>query len=745
MVVWLKQSDGSCVRLVDTWKPRFHVGGAFDDLLNLQPFIPNSKFVDKFERAGDVGRSRVLEVEVESDFEAQTLARRIFRRGGYSKYRLYDVDIPSTQMYLYSKDIFPSSFVEADNVHGRIDWTVKDSRERIDYQLPPLRTLGLNVSTRKVHTIPTFEDELNSVTLQIDGETLTLDSGSEADKIIQLVDLFQKMDPDVVLTEGGDSFIFPYLTRRAQHHGILNDMVLGREETPLRVYEVQGHSYFSYGKILFKQTAARLLGRLHVDEANGFISSDCGLEGLFEVARTCIIPIQRTSRTTIGTSMTSLQLYHAVKADILIPWNKNEPEEWKNGNELIVADRGGFIYEPQFGLHESVGELDFSSLYPTIMRNMNLSGETVCCTCCPNSTRRVPELGWNICEQWTGIVPRSLDILLRKRLLYKKYKKDASDSSTRERYDRRQAALKWVLVCSFGYLGFKNARFGRIDAHIATCAFSRKIIREAVAIAESRGFKLVHGIVDSMWLKKTGAIPAEYETLCNEIETQLHFPIGFEGLYKWIVFLNSHTNLRIPVLNRYYGALKDRKLKLRGIDLRKHDTPNIVKRCQFDMLTLFAHANNSTEFRALIPEALTIVKSYVNLIRDRIVPIEELTIEKRLSKNPTEYRNMVPQAIAAQHLNREGMEVHAGQAVNYIVTRNKSPITQNRTLPVELVSENDLVDSEWYTDLLLASTANLLLPFEYNPLILKKSILEAGDNASSQGTRSKQNVLVAEA
>jgi DNA polymerase elongation subunit (family B) len=137
-----------------------------------------------------------------------------------------------------------------------------------------------------------------------------------------------------------------------------------------------------------------------------------------------------------------------VKADVLIPWNKNEPEEWKNGNELIVADRGGFIYEPRFGLHESVGELDFSSLYPTIMRNMNLSGETVRCTCCLNSTNRVPELGWNICERWDGIVPRSLDILLRKRLLYKKYKNEASDPPTRLRYDQRQAALKWILVCS---------------------------------------------------------------------------------------------------------------------------------------------------------------------------------------------------------------------------------------------------------------------------------------------------------
>jgi DNA polymerase elongation subunit (family B) len=448
MIVWLKQADGSCVRLVDHWKPRIHIGGAFHDLESLQPFIPNCRVVNKFEKAGDKERSKVLEVEVENESEAQTLARQTFRRGGYSKYRLYDVDIPSTQMYLYNKGLFPLAFVEADNHNGYIEWVVKDSRDKIDYQLPSLRTFRVEISTKKTRRIPTFEDELNSITLQTGNETIVLDSGSEPDKITQLADVFRKMDPDIIMTEGGDSFIFPYLTRRARHHGILGKMVLGREDAPLRVYEVQGHSYFSYGKILFKQTAARLLGRLHIDEANGFISSDCGVEGLFEVARTCIIPLQRASRTTIGTSMTSLQLYYAVKADVLIPWNKNEPEEWKNGNELIIADRGGFIYEPQFGLHESVGELDFSSLYPTIMRDMNLSGETVRCKCCHNSTRRVPELGWNICEQWDGIVPRSLDILLRKRAIYKKYKQEASDPPFRLRCDRRQAALKWILVCS---------------------------------------------------------------------------------------------------------------------------------------------------------------------------------------------------------------------------------------------------------------------------------------------------------
>ena len=448
MIVWLKQPDGSCVRLADAWKPRVHIGGNLDHLLNLHPFLPYSRFVNKFERAGDKERSRVLEVEVESEQEAQALAREVFRRGGYEKYRLYDVDIPSIQMYLYHKNLFPLAFVEAHQSHDHVDWVMKDSREQAEYTLPPLRIMQLEVSTKKTKKIPTFEDELDKVVLRAGRKVTVLDLGNESDRILQLVDAFREMDPDVVLTEGGDSFIFPYLARRAQSRGILNRMILGREVAPLRVYEVQGHSYFSYGKILFKQTAARLLGRLHVDQANGFISSDCGLEGLFEVARTCIIPLQRASRTTIGTSMTSLQCYHAVKADVLIPWNKNEPEEWKNGNELIVADRGGLIFEPKWGLHESVGELDFTSLYPTIMRDMNLSGETVRCKCCPNSTNRVPELGWNVCERWDGIAARALDILLKKRLLYKRGKKETLNPHLRDQYDRRQAALKWILVCS---------------------------------------------------------------------------------------------------------------------------------------------------------------------------------------------------------------------------------------------------------------------------------------------------------
>src|SRR6266480_670498 len=716
MVIWLKKLDGKCVRLTDKWRPRIHVGGNYRELIDLacKSYIENSIFVDKFERAGDIDKSRVLEVIVENDEEAAKLARRIQRASSYSSFRLYDVDIPSPQIYLYQKDLFPLALVEVEEKDEKIEWTLRDSRETIDYKLPPLRKIRLEVKTRKNKRIRTFEDEIDSISTITDQGPIVIDSGSEEEKLLSLVETFNEIDPDIVITEGGDSFIFPYLARRAHKNGMLNRLVLGRDPSPLRVYEVQGHSYFSYGKILYRETAARLLGRLHIDDHNAFISADCGLEGLFEIARTCIIPIQRASRATIGTNMTSLQFYHAVKENVLIPWNKNQPEEWKDSNELVIADRGGFIHEPETGIYDQVGELDFTSLYPTIMRDQNLSGETVKCKCCPNSLRRVPELDYNICDRWRGIVPQSLEILLDRRSSYKQLKKDEKDELKRQMYDARQSALKWILVCSFGYLGFKNARFGKIDAHIATCAFSRVFLHRAIAIAQARGFKLVHGIVDSMWLTKTDATAADYEELCAVIKKDLKLPLSFEGQYKWIVFLNSKTDPQAPVLNRYYGIFQDRTFKVRGIDVRRHDTPEIVQTCQKEMLGLLKEADNSKEFLALIPQVLNILREYASKLRRGTVPIEELIITKNLSKMPNEYTHRVPQATAAQYLIDEGGRVHAGQQVSYVLTIDTSTIPESQALPPELADDDTVYDPERYVDLLVSSTANLLLPFGYD-------------------------------
>jgi len=722
MVVWLKKTDGSCVKLVDPWRPRIHISGDHRDLLDLacRPGFETAVFVEMYVKAGDPNRSRVLAVEVDGEREASRLAKSTERSGRYSKFSFYDVDVPAPQMYLYKKNLFPLALVEAEDTSHGINWTVYDSRESIDYQLPPLGVKKFEISTKKKRKIQSFEDKLDSARLIDDqNETLVIDRGDETDKILEIVNAFREEDPDVVVTHGGDSFIFPYLARRAQEHGILEKLLLGRDTSPLRIYEVQGHSYFSYGKILYRETAARLLGRLHVDQNNAYVSADCGLAGLFEVSRTCIMPVQRASRATIGTNMTSLQLYHAVKRDVLIPWNKNQPEELKDSGELVVADRGGFIYEPETGIHDQVGELDFASLYPTLMTRMNLSGETVNCACCPESTSLVPELDFNICQRSTGIVPLSLRILLDKRSRYKTAKKNARSKELRNRYDQRQAALKWILVCSFGYLGFKNARFGKIDAHIATCAFSRKVLGKAVALAESRGFKLVHGIVDSFWLCKPEATRIEYEELCRFIGRDLDLPISFEGVYKWVVFLNSKIDSRVGVLNRYYGIFEDGTLKVRGIDLRRHDSPDIVRRCQNEMLSILIKARDSNEFRLLIPAALEVLRDFTVSVREGRVPFDDLVIVRNLSKKPEEYTHQVPQAIAARHLIAQGGSVHAGQQVSYILTQSTGGRGKVAALPPSVVDDDTVYDPERYVDLLCSSAANLLLPLGYDAKYLR--------------------------
>ena len=104
--------------------------------------------------------------------------------------------------------------------------------------------------------------------------------------------------------------------------------------------------------------------------------------------------------------------------------------------DLLVADRGGFIFEPVVGLHESIGELDFASLYPNIMLRFNLSGETVLCECCRDSPVRVPELGYIVCVRNKGLVPVTIEKLLRMRATYKQLMNGAKeDEESRRLYD----------------------------------------------------------------------------------------------------------------------------------------------------------------------------------------------------------------------------------------------------------------------------------------------------------------------
>jgi DNA polymerase I len=728
MTVWVIAENGERVKLVDNFVHRIYVSGKFSDLKSLSEKLKDSRsvggcrFVKKYVGLMDVSKKTVLEIDINDYREASFLAGKILRLGGYEKFRLHNVDVPMSQAYSYERDVFPLAHVIVVDSGKNLCYDILDSVESIDYTVPPFRSMWLNVDIKR-GVLQRFTDKIDSVSLDFGNKTTVISEGTEEDKILGLVETVKEEDADLIFTHGGDSFIFPYLTYRAFANGVLNRFILSRENIPLKTEKSQGTTFFSYGRVCHKAPTRRLYGRVHIDVDNTFIYTSCGLEGLIEVSRTCRVPLHRSARASIGSIMSSLQLYTAWKDDILIPWKKREPESFKSAWELLVADRGGFVFEPKLGFHTDVVEVDFTSMFPMLMLTRNISAETVLCECCPNSELRVPELGYNICEKRHGIVPKTLELLLSKRLKYKGLMREAKDERERHVCNMRQAALKWILVTCFGYLGYRNARFGKVDAHIAVCAFARDALLKTAKMAEEHGFEVIHGIVDSLWLKKSKASPKEVAEFCKEISNIISVPLNVEGKYRWIVFLPSKVLEGVPVLNRYYGVFENGKIKMRGIEARRGDTPHFIAEAQVEMIKKLAESDDFEDFLVRISSALNVLREYAAKLVSEQVSIQDLLVAKRLSKSPSDYSHDVFQAIAAKQLEKAGFEVSAGQTVRYLIVNSKSRTVKNRVLAAELLKPKTRYDAQKYLDMLISAGETLLEVFGYTKEKIRREVL----------------------
>ena len=400
--------------------------------------------------------------------------------------------------------------------------------------------------------------------------------------------------------------------------------------------------------------------------------------------------------------MTSLQYYQAHRLGILLPWNPGKPI-YMTAWELNKADRGGLILDARPGVYWNVGELDFKSLYPMLMLKYNISGETMNCECCRNDGFKIPELGYHVCKRWRGIVPRAIELPLKKRLRYKQLYRTTDDPELRQLYKQRSDALKWILVTAFGYLGFRKAKFGSREAHLAVCALARDTLLKAIRIAEGMGFKVIHGIVDSLWVHKNEANDEDYQELANRIEEKLGLPVSYEGRYKWIVFLPSKLNPEKPVNNRYFGVFADGRIKYRGIEARRRDTPRIVKEMQLEMIRKLAEASDPIMLREKALECLKIYRRYARRIILGEITVEDLTITRTLAVRPEGYSIKVRHALAAKKLEEAGLRVEPGQAVTYI-------LTPTGAMAIQLLN-NLSYESDSYVRLLERAARTILSPF----------------------------------
>ncbi|MDD1660321.1 MAG: DNA polymerase I, partial [Methanomicrobiales archaeon] len=131
--------------------------------------------------------------------------------------------------------------------------------------------------------------------------------------------------------------------------------------------------------------------------------------------------------------------------------------------------------------------------------------------------------------------------------------------------------------------------------------------------------------------------------------------------YDWITFLpiadgSGHYN-------RYFGRLADGNVKVRGIALRRGDTPEYLRRMQGEMLDVLARARSPGDLPPLEEEARGIRDRYLAGLA--AADPGELVIRRRISR--LRYAHRCLEASAAEAYRRNGISIAPGMEIGYVV------------------------------------------------------------------------------
>ncbi len=680
--------------------------------------VVDVEIVRRFASVYDEEPRRVLRVRTE--LGAQSEVARDLEKIPDST--VFHEDINPVQQFFMEEDIFAFGRVDFDEMNGVItDITCIDNREDAEYDTPDLVEMGIDVVIDAEGIFPLLEDPILYIEVYAQGKVERIREHTERETLLGLQEAIDRIDPDVIVTRGGDDHLFRYLSLRSKVNDV--QLMFSRDGSALDVVKREPNSFWQYNQIVFKSgNQVMFNGRLHIDKKESLYYSPSGMEGVIEGCRMAFARPQRVARMSIGTANASSQFYTAHKMHILIPPVKRNPEYLKTVTDLATIDRGGLIVQPRPDIYENVAEVDFASMYPTLMVTRNISPETICTrNQCPYNHEYcmdIPELRFKICNRRRGIISKALEVVVKKRNDFKELILKGDDT---KKYKLKQNTLKGILVSCFGYLGFKNAKFGRVEAHTAVCAFAREVLLETQEIGEEMGLRTVHGIVDSLWVTSDDQLEYNHlQEFCRRVTERVDIEMSLKGIYKWMVIPSSRLHPSIAPLNRYYGVYQNGAIKTRGIETRRRDTCMYVGDCQKEMIKVLAQGNDKNEFIELIPKAYAVCQDFVERLRQGDVDVRDLVLHSRLTREPHEYRATSRAAVVAKQLVEVGMELHAGQKVRYVMVVSDATNPFRRVRALELLDESTPYDAEAYADLCVRAFENLV-PAQYLDPSIKES------------------------
>ena len=443
------------------------------------------------------------------------------------------------------------------------------------------------------------------------------------------------------------------------------------------------------------------------------------------MADVCRVPIQYIFLRGQGIKIYSAVVYNASK--------RNQIIMTQEGADGDTSYEGAIVLPPKIGMYldQPIPVLDFNSLYPSNMIAYNLSPDTLTYVKTfdtqgkkvkhegmetTDSRFKVDEVGYDIKNdegtavgrqvcgfvqpndnpQTLGLLPLTLDILLKKRKETRKLMEKTEDDAQKSVLNGLQLAYKVVANSIYGQCGSKTSPIRRLEVAACTTAVGRQKIYDAKKIVEDTfGAQVIYGDTDSIFVKfptkdlqtsmDMARKAADMITASGRKAHRIEYEKTF---YPFVLFCRK----------RYVGMMYEDdtvkcKRKSMGIALKRRDNAPIVK-------DIFGGALDILMEERDIRKAQTFVQNMLVDVLQNKMPLEKFIVSKQLRddyKNP----DQIAHAVLAERMKDrdEGSAPQVGDRLAYIyVDERKDKKKQGDKIEeVSYVKEKGLKpDTEFY-------------------------------------------------
>lgn len=426
------------------------------------------------------------------------------------------------------------------------------------------------------------------------------------------------------------------------------------------------------------------------------------------LARISKMGIEELTRTEVSTWIKNLYYWEHRRRNWLIPLKE---EILSRSNEVKTAAvikgkryKGAVVIDPPAGIFFDVVVLDFASLYPSIIRNWNISYETVDVEECRKVEDVKDETGavlHTICMDKPGITAVITGLLrdFRVKVYKKKAKSPNISEEQRSVYDVVQRAMKVFINATYGVFGAENFPLYAPAVAESVTALGRFVITITMNYTKSLGVQVLYGDTDSMFLWNPSK--ERLENIAKFVKTKFGLDLEVDKTYKFVAFSGLKKN--------YLGVYPDGKTDIKGMLAKKRNTPEFIKKEFNEIKKLIVSINSPNDIPKIKDQLEGKIKEIYEKLRHKGYNLDELAFRVMLSKDLESYKKNTPQHVkAALQLQAYGLMVLPRDIIMFVKVKSKDGVK-----PIQLAKLSE-IDVDKYVEAVKTTFEQILKAFGIN-------------------------------